>query len=392
MSEIEFSCMISNGQALELPRFELQTRHSVRYRPLTWANAWTELLAFGINNRGPDISQVGNTWIGSLAGMQALHTFSAHEIDKIGSADNLLPAAWQANQLPGENEIYAIPWIADTRVIFYQRQWLEKAGVDENSAFITHEALVETVERVSAAGAPIPFAFPTNDEVLHTLTPWVWGAGGHFRSTDRRHLSLNEPKTVAGVQQFYRMGTTLHPEARGLRTDQVINLFLHQQAAIAICNHSLAINFALYPTPQQDAQAIGTAIIPGVPFIGGSSLVLWKYSIHEAAAIELIRYLLSTEAQANLYKLTAELPVRVDLLENEPFTTHPLLIPVAQSLKRGRAFQSGYQWANIERRLQGMFSQLWADVFANPNLDVDGEISRRLEETQKRIERTILST
>jgi multiple sugar transport system substrate-binding protein len=391
MSEIEFSSMISNGLALELPRFELQTHHTVRYRPLTWSNAWTELLSYGLNNRGPDISQIGNTWVGSLAGMQALQSFSQSETAKIVSSQDILSAAWEANKLPGEDEIYAIPWIADTRMIFYQRRWLEKAGVDENTAFSSHEALLETLERVSAAGAQIPIAFATNDEVLHTLAPWVWGAGGSFRSDDRQHLSLNHSSTITGIQNFYRLSRFLKTDVQGLRTDQVITVFSNPQTAIVITNHSIAITLALYPHTHSDAESIGAAVVPGIPFIGGSSLVLWKYSIYNSAVIELIRYLLSIESQTNLYRNSSELPVRRDILETEPFTTHRLLIPLAQSLKTGQAFQSGYQWANIERRLQTMFAQLLADIFANPNLDINSEISHRLEETQKRIERTILS-
>jgi multiple sugar transport system substrate-binding protein len=391
MSKIEFSSMVSNGLALELPRFEIQTRHTVRYHPLNWGNAWTELLSYGLNNRGPDISQIGSTWVGSLAGMQALQTFSQSEIAKIASSQNILSAAWEANQLPGENEIYAIPWIADTRMIFYQRRWLERAGVDENTAFSSHEALLETLERVTAAGAPIPIAFATNDEVLHTIAPWVWGVGGSFRSNDRQRLSLNQPQTIAGVQNFYRLSRFLKADVQGLRTDQVVTMFSDPQIAIVIANHSIAITTALYPHTHPDAESIGAAVVPGIPFIGGSSLVLWKYSINHDAVIELIRYLLSIESQTTLYRNSSELPVRREILETEPFTTHRLLIPLAQSLKTGRAFQSGYQWANIERRLQTMFAQLWADIFANPNLDIDNEVTRRLEETQNRIERTILS-
>jgi multiple sugar transport system substrate-binding protein len=391
MSEIEFSSIVSNSHALELPRFELQSHHTVRHRPGNWVGAWNELLSYSLNNRGPDVSQVGSTWVGSLVGMQSLHAFSPSEIAKIGGQKNILAAAWEANLLPGDNDVYAIPWIADTRLIYYKRKWLEKAGVDEGTAFSSHEALVETIERITAAGATVPIAFPTTDEMLHTIAPWVWGAGGHFRSEDRRHLNLNHPQTIAGVCQFYNLSRLLTPQAHGLRTDQVDSMFIHQQAAISISNHSLAMNIVSYPAADFDTQAVGAAVIPGIPFIGGSSLVLWKYSLQETAAVEFIRHLLSAEAQTRLYQYANELPVRLDLLEKEPFTTHPLLQVVARSLKTGRAFQSGYQWANIERRLQAMFLQLWTDLFANPSLNIKDEVTRRLEETQNRIEKTILS-
>jgi ABC-type glycerol-3-phosphate transport system substrate-binding protein len=48
---------------------------------------------------------------------------------------------------------------------------------------------------------------------------------------------------------------------------------------------------ALHRHEQPNADQIGVVSVPGVPFIGGTSLAIWKHSRQQAAALELVRFL-----------------------------------------------------------------------------------------------------
>ncbi len=391
MSEITLSTMTGSRQGLSLERFEAHSPHRVRHILFPWASAWNELLSIGLHNRGPDISQVGTTWLGSLVGMQSLRPFTDSEITRIRGGGDFIPAAWTSSMIPGEAQHYAIPWIADTRLFLYRRDLLDKAGIDEAHAFESHEALVDTLRRLQAAGIEMPLALSTREEVVHNAAPWVWGAGGHFRSPDRRRLTFTDEKVLLGIEQFYSLHRFLSPPARGLTIMQLNDLFVAGQAAVILTVHNLIPQLVFHTPPVYGLANIGAAVCPGIPFIGGSSLVIWRHTTAENAALDLIRFLSTPEAQQSHYLHTSELPTRIDALESDLFKTNPLFKAVAQSLKTGRAFQSGYQWATVETRLSSVLNQLWQDLFQDPSLDLRGEIASRLGDISSRLERTLFT-
>ena len=52
------------------------------------------------------------------------------ELNVLGGSAAFLPSSWQSSIVLGEKEVCAVPWLADTRLIYYRRDLLDKAGVD----------------------------------------------------------------------------------------------------------------------------------------------------------------------------------------------------------------------------------------------------------------------
>jgi multiple sugar transport system substrate-binding protein len=392
MPEILMSAMIGSVEALDLGRFRAAVQQDVRLQKLSWENAWNELLSYGLHNRGPDISQVGTTWLGSLVSMQALTPFAQHEIDYLGGSQLFNPVSWETSTPPGELQVFAIPWIADTRQIVYRRDMLAKAGVDEATAFASHENLIETLSRLQAWGHPCPWAMPTAEEVIHNIAPWVWAQGGHFRSVDRHQLTLTDAKTLAGMQQFYELHRFIAPVAQNLTTAAVNELFLTGEPAVILTIQDILPQMVYHEAPSFGLDNVGAAPVPGIPFIGGSGLVIWQHAFRRDIALQLIRFLCSQPSQSRLLEHTHQIPVRGDVLESEQFTQHRLFKALSDSLMKGRAFQSSYQWGTIEARLFPVFNLLWQDLFANPELDLKTELAQRMTEISNRLEKNLLSS
>jgi len=79
-SEIEFSIMdSSNLPAIEtlLAQFEAETHIHVNVRTLEWDTAWSDLVKVAIYGDGPDVSEIGSTWLGDLVAMNAVAEFGA---------------------------------------------------------------------------------------------------------------------------------------------------------------------------------------------------------------------------------------------------------------------------------------------------------------------------
>ena len=167
-----------------------------------------------------------------------------------------------------------------------------------------------------------------------------------------------------------RLYKYLGPGSRGLSTPQATGLFVQGKAAIALTTYGILKNNVQHSSTPVNLETIALAPVPGVPFIGGSNLVIWLHSYQEDYAVKLVQHLVSPEVQKNIFLNTGELPARADLYTTRPFTTDRFLQTVAQSLRTGRAFQSSRKWAVIEIRLNPALSVIWDELFEDPDFNL----------------------
>jgi ABC-type glycerol-3-phosphate transport system substrate-binding protein len=391
MANITFSCMFGDRKSLCLDEFEAEAHCIVNLKPLSWGNAWDDVLSISLHNTGSDVSHIGNTWLGSLASMDSLYAFNASDIVHIGNEKVFLPNTWETIYLPDNpHEKLAIPWTLDTRVLVYRRDWLEKAGIDDSTAFISHEAIEETLTRLQSAGFRYPWSVSTVRNTAHISAPWVWNNGGDFRAPDQYHLAFTEPATIRGLCQFFGLYRYALPVTCGQTIEDVAAQFRSEQTGVIYTSHHLIAQLLFQKPPAFGIENVGVAKVPGTPFIGGNSLVLWKHSHQALLGIEFIRHLLSTKTQRSLAANGEQLPARTDVLLQEPFKNQPLFAPVIESLYKGRAFYSGRHWATIEKRLNATLNQLWIDLLSDSSLDISTELAKRIGHFSGRIEKTFI--
>ena len=79
MTQLELSSM-SNLQGIDLVNFQNDRERRVRLQSFHWDNAWNELLQIGLFGKGPDVSEVGSTWLPSLADLKSLRPFRSYEV------------------------------------------------------------------------------------------------------------------------------------------------------------------------------------------------------------------------------------------------------------------------------------------------------------------------
>ena len=119
---------------------------------------------------------MGSNWVGSLSAMNVLVPFSARELNNLGGESAFLPSVWQPVLEAGQGSSWAIPWLAYARLIYYRRDLLVKAGIDERSAFESQAQLEKTLGRLSENGVAAPWCVPTRHsrDTLHNIASWIW--------------------------------------------------------------------------------------------------------------------------------------------------------------------------------------------------------------------------
>lgn len=387
--ELEFSIMAGEASGIRplLERFEAETRIRVRLRLLSWDTAWSTIVRAALYSDGPDVSEIGTTWIGDLAGMNALRPFNAAEVASLGKASAFEPALWKTATQQGDTHVWAVPWMSGARLVFYRSDLLEKAGVDPVSVFTSSECLEDAVQRLAEAGVKYPWTAPTG--VTHTTllntASWVWAAGGDFLTPDGRQTAFMEQASIDGLRAYYRLGRYLAPEVLHLNGLEPDTWFLnHPETGMTISGQWLFCEARQRNGGLQSS--LRAALPPGASFVGGSNLVIWKYCRNPEAAVRLIRFLTSTPALVEYCPKVGLLPARTETLGVSPFAADPLWQKSVEGLRTGRIFPTVRLWGLVEDRLTAGLSAIWADVLANPFEDPEKAVRKNLAPIAKRLD------
>lgn len=367
-----------------LQEFESQSGVHVQLQKQNWLTAWADLVRYTIYKNAPDVSEIGCTWIRDLIGMSAVRPFTQEEVLSFGGPQAFFPSAW-ASGVSEDGQVWSIPWLVDSRLLYYRQDLLEKAGIDPATAFQTHEALVDTLERLIQAGIKTPWAMPTHKSrmSLHNLACWVWGAGGDFLSEDCRRTTFTTPQALKGFRQYFELGRFLTSNARELADSESDRLFWKGRVAVTISGPWLLSD------PGADPQIIaktGACSPPGIPFIGGSSLVIWQSSTRRREALALVQFLTSQPVQSTHLAAVGLLPARLEAFASIPATINPAAVPFSQGLSKGRSFRLFPLWGLVEERLASTLGIIWHEFLADPNIDLAERIARDLEQLAHRLD------
>ncbi|MFF7181856.1 extracellular solute-binding protein [Streptomyces sp. NPDC008121] len=205
-------------------------------------------------DQAPDIAQIG-----------AYADYAA--ADELYSADELLSIPVQANFLAPLTEAgerkgtqYGLPFAASTRLLFFNEELFDKAGVTK--APTTWAELAAAAGKLEDDGVPYPFALPLGPEEAQAETMmWLLSGGdGYTDATDRYKIDSD-----ANVATFEWLRKNL--VAKGL-TGPVAPGKLNRKDAFAAFSRGEVGMLNGHPSLMQEAEKrgvkVGKVALPGV--------------------------------------------------------------------------------------------------------------------------------
>jgi len=397
MEEIEFSVFDHGADAIArlrsaLADFEARHRIRVRLTVLPFAGAWAKIVQMALYGDGPDVSAIGTSWVGDFVRMAALRPYSPQEIRALGGAEDFFAANWRSALLGDETPdaaptLWAMPWLADTRIACYRTDLFEQAGLHAADVFQSSPQLTQALTHLHDRGQAMPLVIPTRRSrlALHTLASFIWGAGGDFVDEHSGALVLDQPSTLAGLRQYFQLGQYLFAAARECDEAQSDALFRSGQAAVTFSGHWLLQDQALDP---QLTPHVGVAPVIGVPFVGGYHLAIWQFSRKVSAALKLVEFLAGRQAPTTLYPAFG-LPARRQLLYSSAVLQAPPYAGYAAMLERGRSFPAGQMWGLIEKNLVDIVPLIWQDVLTSNAAELDAILERHILPLANRLRLTL---
>ena len=399
MLEIEFSIIEDDpGQKTKiitqlLQEFQEQQQIQVRIRGLTWDEAWPELFTYTMVGKGPDVSQVGSTWVSNLVAMNALRPFTPGEVASMGGADAFIKPDWQSAVVQEDTNVWAIPWYSYLYVLCYRRDLLAQAGINEQNAFMSAATLADTVKRLRAAGVEVPLALSgvlEFTDLLHIAAGWVWDAGGSIVSDDGKQILFSQPEALAGLRAFFELYRSLPPSASGLTSDRNLDLFYQGRAAAIITGANNVQLLVKGQAPPEVREHIGAAIPSRIPWFGGENLAIWRYTQaypqREQAAVALVNYLSGHNAQVLHTRLDSTLPTRLDVLPDLTLVPESLGRTFERAVKTGKAYPPVALWRRIEFQVGQELVQILKEVQADTSLGIAPILQSHLDPLARRLD------
>jgi multiple sugar transport system substrate-binding protein len=296
-----------------LPEFE-RTHPGIRVKlqQLPWTAAHEKLLTAFAGDTTPDLCQLGNTWIPELVALNALAPLDhAAAASSIVDARDYFGGIWDTNRIDGV--LYGVPWYVDTRLLFYRRDLLARAGFTapprswqewkQMLAAIAKDARADQYGLLLPLNEPEPLlalALQQDEPLLRDDGRWGNFSGGGFG------------RALAFYLEMFQRGW-----APALGTIAISSVWSEFGRGRFVFYVSGPWNIGEFqrrlPAGEQDTWM--TAPLPGpngpgASIAGGSSLVVFRASRQQAAAWRLIEFLSQPAVQRRFHALTGDLPPR----------------------------------------------------------------------------------
>lgn len=362
----------------------------VKLKRMHWMTSWSDLISVASFGSGPDISQIGDTWISSLTGLNAIRPFKEDETAQMGG-DQLF-----SNNPP--SPVWALPWSKYCYVICYRKDLLEDQGINPQTAFSNQRNLAQTIQTLKEASRLgqwlMPFVSQPYPDLLHIAAAWIWGAGGDFLNLDQRQprIVFHKPEALRGWKLWLEAYRAISPGYQRLNAHDSFSLFSQGQACAVVANIRMATSL-LETADETTREMIGFAPLSEVPWLGGDSLVIWKYTQREALreqmALELVKYLTSAEGMYQFCKRSHSMPARDDTLQQLYPQGNPLHEAVAYINQHGRRYPAINQWRPVENQLLQELDLILHKGLLQPDTPAEEIFEQHIAPLAERLNRTL---
>jgi multiple sugar transport system substrate-binding protein len=275
-----------------------------------------KLLAAIAGGETPDLLRADIIWVPEFAEQGALAKLDELLPDFATYKDSFYAGPLATNFYKGN--YYGLPLDTNTRVIFYDNQVLQAAGITE--APKTFDEFKAACDKVKALNQPDTFCYAEGGTGAWNVLPWIWSAGGAI--TDPTYTKatgfLNGKGTVDAVTMLRDMlkDGTLSPSilGGGLQTSEAIG---KNQVGMIVDGPWMPpifkeqfpdLKYGLAPFPAGQG---GSASV-----VGGEDIVIFDKSQNKDAAVAFMRFMLEEPQQIAMGK-TGQMPVLKSLAGNK---------------------------------------------------------------------------
>jgi multiple sugar transport system substrate-binding protein len=249
-----------------------------------------------------------------------------------------------------DGSVYAHPWILGTRVLYGNRDLMNRAGLDPDFYPINWTEFKEAVQKVDELGSRI-HGWGSNTAEKHRLykkyLPFFWSGGAQLFTDDGKYCVISSTKAIDALKLYKE----LHDKFGYVGNQRGIeDAFLDGKTGfilsgdwllkrIELENRGINLMTTLMPGPKY----------PGKSFMGGEFLSINEASENKEAAIKFIRFITSPENQVRFCKANRSANPSSLEAQNDPyFRNNEHLLTFIRQLKAAKHPPVDPNWVEIE--------------------------------------------
>ncbi|KTR07928.1 ABC transporter substrate-binding protein [Aureimonas ureilytica] len=336
-------------------------------------------------NKDVDVYRTDVIWAPQLAAN--LVDLSGPMKDVIGQH---LPAVIQSQTVDGK--LVAMPLFADAPALYYRKDLLEKHGrqVPKTWAELTETAkFVQDAERQGGNAQMNGFVFQgaAYEGLTCDALEWTASNGGGQIVSPEGEITVNNPKAAAALDMAHGWVGTIAPqgvlgymeeESRGVWQTGNAVFMRNWPYAYPLGNAAdspIKGKFDAVPLPAGEGGQSAACL-------GGWNLAISQYSEHKDAAIELVKFLTSAEAQKSRALGTARLPTIPSLYEDPEIVAQQPLVAKWKSVFENATPRPS---APTKAKYNEVSQQFW--TAANKTLAGQGDGAANLQDLERQLRR-----
>ncbi|WP_080146779.1 sugar ABC transporter substrate-binding protein [Marinilactibacillus piezotolerans] len=350
--------VMGDGNESVQPIFDAYTEETgveVNLQSIPWSAVHDRLLTAVASGEGPDVVQMGSTYMAEFVDAGALMDISEYiESEEALSPDNFFEGNVATTMF--EDNYYAVPWYTETRALYYRTDLLEEVGYPEGPS--TWDELYDAAVQLSERGDNM-YGFDINLQE-QTFGPMFAMQNGSEVITEDNTAVMNEPEFVEAIEylhSFAEAGASPMQDL-GIEISQsfggegIVPMFISGPWSItAIEDQTTDIE------GEWDIRTLPEGPVSNVSNTGGANLAVWEGSDNPDQAIDLIEHIVSTESLLTYYDTTSSLPALMSAWEEEPFQDEKVAV-FGEQLENSEHMPLIVGWDRVSQAYLSSFEQI----------------------------------
>ncbi|WP_404405761.1 sugar ABC transporter substrate-binding protein [Jeotgalibacillus malaysiensis] len=317
---------------------------TVNVQAIPWDQAYDKLLTAVASGNGPDVLQLGTTWVTEFADAGALLDLSEYMEDYPNfNPDNYFEGAQASMEYDGAT--VGIPWYVETRTMYYRTDLLEEVGYSEPPA--TWDELKDAATKLSETGDNV---YGLDIDLNDQITPFIfaWQNGFEF---DTENPNFTSPEFKGAIEYY----TSYFEEGISTTTEgiDIIQAFKDGQKPIFFSGPWM-INIINDQAPELEGDwAVATmpANEENVSSIGGANFSVFHTSENVEGALDFISYMTETETQLEWMEKSNTLPSRTESWEDPALADSEMYSVFGEQLENTQAAPQIKEWERVAQEL-----------------------------------------
>lgn len=333
--------------------YETQSGVKVEVQAIPWENAHDKLLTAVASGDGPDVLQIGTTWVAEFAEAGTFLDLTDYIDDYENfSPDNFFKGAVETTHY--NDQVIGIPWYVDTRVLFYRTDLLADVGYPEGPE--TWEVVVDASRQLAARGEDqYAIDIPQTDPQFPFMMAWEQGWEYKVGEGVTNFEGQNFKDAVELYSLFFKEELTQLEEGKELTqafSDGSKPMFFSGPWSIKTIKDGAPEIDGKWDVRMMPKAANSKSMI------GGSHLAVFHNSDKVDKALDFINWMAKPETQVAWYKANGELPANKSSWEDPALTEDPMVATFGKQLEATKAVPLIPEYERMAQELLNTLQQI----------------------------------